>query len=137
MSLDPHTLRTLRATMSHAKKGRTSLSGLLDVQQSLANGASVTIDFRAEAELGHPMLILETPSAAHAEVATRYPAWWGELSSREQEVARLLTEGASNRDIAGCLFIALSTVKDHVHSILQKSACARRGQVAHALRSVT
>ena len=101
---------------------------LLDVQTSLKDGTAVTIDFRAEEELGHPMLVLETlPGPAK-------PGWWTELSSREQEVALLLGEGASNRDIAGQLFIALSTAKDHVHSILQKSGCTRRGQVAHALR---
>lgn len=123
--------------MSAALKGRAPLSSLLDVQQSLADGTSVTIDFRAEKELGHPMLVLETPAVAAEAPFVSHPEWWAGLSSREQEVALLLAEGASNRDIAERLFIALSTVKDHVHSILKKSGCGRRGQVAHALRSAT
>lgn len=120
--------------MAAAQEGRASLDSLLDVQNSLKEGTSLTIDFRAEEELGHPMLVLETPPVAEGPAR---PRWWAELSSREKEVALLLAEGASNRGIAGRLYIALSTVKDHVHSILQKSGCVRRGQVAHALRPET
>ena len=42
------------------------------------------------------------------------------LSSRELEVLRLVATGASNKEIAGELFIAEGTVKNHLTSILSK-----------------
>ena len=42
------------------------------------------------------------------------------LTRREREVLALIGEGFSNREIAARLFIATSTVKWYVHSILRK-----------------
>ena len=42
------------------------------------------------------------------------------LSERELEVLQLIAEGLSNREIAGRLFIALSTVKGHTANIFGK-----------------
>ncbi len=43
-----------------------------------------------------------------------------DLSSREQDVFRLVARGLSNAEIAGELFISETTVKTHVTHILQK-----------------
>ena len=43
-----------------------------------------------------------------------------ELTRRETQVLGLMALGRSNEDIAGELFIALSTVKTHVTHILRK-----------------
>lgn len=48
------------------------------------------------------------------------------LTAREQEVLRLLAEGASNREIAQTLMIELSTVKKHVSNLLGKLGAANR-----------
>jgi LuxR family maltose regulon positive regulatory protein len=42
------------------------------------------------------------------------------LSAREQEVLRLMAEGASNQAIAGTLVISVGTVKSHINRILGK-----------------
>ncbi len=50
------------------------------------------------------------------------------LSERELEVLRLVAEGLSNRDIAQRLFVAVGTVKAHVHSICGKLDVENRTQ---------
>ncbi len=52
------------------------------------------------------------------------------LTRREREIAALLEEGLSNKEISRRLGIRLATVKNHVHSILNKLHLHRRGQVA-------
>ena len=56
------------------------------------------------------------------------------LTSREREIAQLLEQGMSNKEIAAHLQIELPTVKNHVHSILTKLKASRRGQAAAMLR---
>jgi len=48
------------------------------------------------------------------------------LTERELEVLRLVAEGRSNRQIAGELYLALGTVKTHVHAIAGKLGAANR-----------
>lgn len=48
------------------------------------------------------------------------------LTAREQEVLRLLAEGASNHEIAQVLMIELSTVKKHVSNLLGKLGAPNR-----------
>jgi len=62
------------------------------------------------------------------------PAIADRLTPREREVADLLGEGLSNKQIAGRLCIEVPTVKNHVHNILRKFEVERRGQAAAYLR---
>ena len=48
------------------------------------------------------------------------------LTSREREVAALLAEALSNRQIAARLVLSERTVESHVRSILAKTQCANR-----------
>jgi DNA-binding CsgD family transcriptional regulator/tetratricopeptide (TPR) repeat protein len=52
------------------------------------------------------------------------------LSSRESEVARLVAEGLSNRQIAERLVISERTAENHVQHILTKLGFATRSQIA-------
>ncbi|WP_056761208.1 response regulator transcription factor [Terrabacter sp. Root181] len=56
------------------------------------------------------------------------------LTSRELEVAALLQEGLSNKQIANRLTIQMATVKNHVHSILAKLDAPTRTDAAAVLR---
>jgi two-component system nitrate/nitrite response regulator NarL len=56
------------------------------------------------------------------------------LTSRERELASLLDEGLSNKEIAQRLQISVATVKNHVHRILEKLHVERRGQAGSRLR---
>jgi DNA-binding NarL/FixJ family response regulator len=52
------------------------------------------------------------------------------LTRRERQIARLMGDGFSNKDIARKLRIAVSTAKSHVHNLLDKLKLQRRSQVA-------
>jgi two-component system nitrate/nitrite response regulator NarL len=58
----------------------------------------------------------------------------GRLTARELDVLRLIEEGRSNKEIARALSIALPTVKNHVHSILEKLNVHRRTEAAARAR---
>ncbi len=62
----------------------------------------------------------------HAEICA--------LTPREEEVARLISSGLSNKEIARRLDIGLSTTKSHVHNVLGKLGLDRRGKVARLSR---
>jgi DNA-binding NarL/FixJ family response regulator len=48
------------------------------------------------------------------------------FSKRESQVLKLLAKGKTNRDIGETLFISESTVKFHVHAILNKLDASNR-----------
>jgi DNA-binding CsgD family transcriptional regulator len=52
-----------------------------------------------------------------------------QISSREQEVVRLLLEGKSGRDMARELFVSVKTVKTHVSSVYRKLGIKSRWQL--------
>jgi DNA-binding CsgD family transcriptional regulator len=57
------------------------------------------------------------------------------LTRREQEILQLLSEGESNEEIAGSLFISVRTVEHHVSAILGKlGATTRKGAAKEALK---
>lgn len=57
-----------------------------------------------------------------------------QLTSREREIATLITEGLMNKEIAERLHISTYTVKSHVHNILEKLALNSRLQIAAFVR---
>lgn len=63
---------------------------------------------------------------ASAEAREKY----GRLTAREKEVLDLLGEGKSNSEIAGKLYLAESTVKVHVSSILRTTGARNRVEAA-------
>lgn len=92
---------------------------------ALAGEDRLTVDYRARAVLGHPLVVWQP--------ASERPVWWDALTPREQEVAALVADGLSNAAIAGRLRLGVGTVKDHVHAVLVKARLRRRSQVAAAL----
>lgn len=55
------------------------------------------------------------------------------LTSREDQIAVLVTDGMSNKEIAQALRISPATVKNHVHSILEKLELSRRSAIGARL----
>jgi two-component system, NarL family, nitrate/nitrite response regulator NarL len=58
------------------------------------------------------------------------------LTRREQEVLALVDEGLSNKEIATRLRLGVTTVKNHVHGILEKLHVHRRGAAAALLHGM-
>ncbi|WP_088893792.1 response regulator [Leptolyngbya ohadii] len=58
------------------------------------------------------------------------------LTRREQQVLRLLAEGATNKQIAERLFISEGTVKTHVAHLFERLNCKNRAQVAIVANSI-
>src|SRR5205814_4894671 len=52
------------------------------------------------------------------------------LTPREIEVINLIAKGQSNKEISNSLLISLSTVKNHVHNILEKLDLQHRVDIA-------
>ena len=59
----------------------------------------------------------------------------GSLSPREQEVAELVAEGRSNREVASALYLSEKTVEGNLRRIFDKLGISRRGQIAALLQS--
>jgi two-component system nitrate/nitrite response regulator NarL len=56
------------------------------------------------------------------------------LTPREREIVALIDRGCSNKEIARRLDIELSTVKNHVHNLLEKLGVQRRSAAAARVR---
>ena len=57
-----------------------------------------------------------------------------DLTPRENKILDLIGEGFTNKKIASELYIQLATVKNHVHSILNKLNVKHRGEAAALVR---
>ncbi len=68
----------------------------------------------------------EKPMSQEALTSSKY----GGLSAREREVAALVAQGKSNREIAACLVVSERTAEAHVSNILGKLGLNTRTQIA-------
>jgi DNA-binding NarL/FixJ family response regulator len=115
------------------------------VSQALRNGASGYLlkdtpfeDLTQAIRLvqkGYTQIAPGLASKAMAQTptpATLPPSDLPELTAREQEILRLIAQGASNREIAQELYIAEKTVRNHVTSILSRLGLRDRTQAAIA-----
>lgn len=129
--LDDQALARLRALVAalHGAQGRAVPMRELVALAAARLGAGVTVDFAATRALGSPMIVLRVPDDGGASAALV-----ARLSPRERQVAGLVADGLSNKEIAARLGLSLATVKDHVHHILDKTGLPNRAAVASAVR---
>ena len=100
---------------------------LVDVVNSVLDGASWF-----DPSIAHVVLKAATNSSApDPNAKSNY-----NLTARETQILKLITEGYSNNEIAKELFVSINTTKAHVASILQKLEVDDRLQAAlKALKS--
>lgn len=130
-------LAAVRAALRGEVIFRTALAAKL-IGQALQRQAEEA----AQAEAASPAAPEETersafdgrerPGGAHGEL----PALLQPFTARELEVLQQMAYGLRNEEIAAKLFVSESTVKTHVHRILQKFDVQDRTQaVVYAIRS--
>src|SRR3989440_74964 len=108
---------------------------LLAQAKELAKGALGSSKFEAEFQAGRRLsrmtaLHLALGESDQAEVAASAGAESAALGKRELEVARLVADGLSSKQIAARLFISDRTAATHVGNILTKLGFNSRAQVA-------
>ncbi len=146
-------LTTLRAVSAQAKRTRVLALGVDEVVEEVVACAEAGAYGYVAREAGSDQLRAAVLGAVQREVhcspriarallrrvselavcTTQRSTY--RLSTRELEVTRLIDRGLSNKEIAQGLSIELSTVKNHVHNILNKLDVQRRWQAADRLRS--
>lgn len=112
----------------------TNYDGSEDVYRALKSGAMayLTKDTSGQ-ELLHAIVATHQgnrylPRVVRDRLAERIPC--SELTPREEQVLKLITEGCSNHEIAAKLSIAEKTVRIHVSSVLEKMGARDRTQAA-------
>ncbi len=131
------TLTALRSRFTHARViVLTTFGGDEDVYRAIRAGARAyllkdasreqLIDCICEVHAGSTYL----PTGVASKLASRVGE--PDLSRREIDVLRLLAKGLSNKEMGTALFVAESTVKTHVKSILAKLGVASRTEAVTA-----
>jgi DNA-binding NarL/FixJ family response regulator len=112
-----------------------TLAPFVDQAREMASGVLGDAKFRAEFEAGRRLsrdaavrLALNEPAPQRNGASPERDH--GALGTRETDVARLVAEGLSNKQIAARLFISDRTVDSHVRSILNKLGFNSRAQIA-------
>jgi DNA-binding NarL/FixJ family response regulator len=97
-----------------------AIETLRDVAQSASTLGAVTEQHAAEKAL----------RALGVRTWGRGRATTESLTTREQEIARLIAEGASNPEIAQKLFLSRKTVERHVSNVFKKIGVRNRAELA-------
>jgi DNA-binding NarL/FixJ family response regulator len=107
--------------LDQAKESAIAALGASRFEAELNAGKRLSRSAAIALALGKPVRVAS--GAAHA-------AGDALLGKRQAEVARLVAEGLSNKQIGGRLFISERTVDSHVRSILNKLGVNSRAQIA-------
>lgn len=115
--------------------GSEHLTEMREQSESTARKALGDDEFQAAFDRGSALAADEAVALALRERPTPSapptPRSSSVLTRREREVAALVGEGLSNKEIAGKLVISVRTVEAHVEHILTKLDFTARTQVAH------
>jgi DNA-binding NarL/FixJ family response regulator len=108
--------------LARAGESATAALGATRFTAEFEAGKSLDRDEASALALGEP--------AQTAASAASGQAGAGPLGKREAEVAQLIADGLTNKEIGTRLFISERTVDSHVRSILNKLGFNSRAQIA-------
>jgi pimeloyl-ACP methyl ester carboxylesterase/DNA-binding CsgD family transcriptional regulator len=124
-------LHVASSVMGCAQPGEVLVSGTV---KDLVVGSGLEFADRGSREFfglpGSWSLFAAGPEPASHDIHPVHVSARVDLSRREREVAQLLAQGLSNKEIAGRLYLSERTVDNHVHHILDKLGFDSRVQVA-------
>jgi two-component system nitrate/nitrite response regulator NarL len=144
----PGALGTIRSLSELGVESKVVALALRETEAQVIAGAEAGVSGWVSAEASLDELVATLESVMRGEVpcsprvaatllnrvatlaSERKDSTEAQLTSREREVAQLINEGLTNREIADRLYVEESTVKNHVHSILRKLRVRRRYDVA-------
>jgi DNA-binding CsgD family transcriptional regulator len=102
----------------------------LDAREQLRTGHELFTDLGVEAFAKRALLELQ---ATGERARKRTAETRDKLTPQETQIARLVAEGHTNREIAARLFISASTVEYHLRKAFRKLNVESRTQLAHRL----
>ena len=111
----------LAPQVAQAKASAIAALGAFRFEAESAAGSRLSRDDAVRLALGEP---------THVAAEATEGAGAALLAKREAEVARLVAEGLTNKEIGARLFISEHTVDSHVRSILNKLGFNSRAQIA-------
>jgi DNA-binding CsgD family transcriptional regulator len=111
----------LAPLLARAEESAVAALGAAKYEAEFDAGKRLDRDAAGGLALGKP---------AHIAVAASGKASAGLLGKREADVARLVADGLTNKQIGARLFISERTVDSHVRSILNKLGFNSRAQIA-------
>lgn len=124
--LEPEVIRWAEVGIDGLVSRQASLEDLMATVDCVARGETLCSPRMTAALLRHVGMLARERHSPHTTAS---------LTAREHEIAGLIDEGLSNKEIAQRLCIELATVKNHVHNLLEKLGVRRRGEAAAAWRS--
>ena len=101
-----------------------------DAREQLRTASDMFADIGAEAFAARARIELH---ATGERSRSRSSGSAAALTPQEAQIARLVGDGNTNRDIASQLFISPATVEFHLRSVYRKLGVKSRAQLAHAL----
>ena len=127
-----------RGRVWEATWARLDLANCLTRLNRFADAVALAVEARAVASQLDSRPLAERADALHrmARGHGSVDEPWRPLTAREFEVARLITEGLTNAEIARELSIASKTASSHVEHILAKLGASRRAEIAAWASSV-
>jgi two-component system, NarL family, nitrate/nitrite response regulator NarL len=121
---EPHVVACAEAGVVGYVPREGSLDDLVDTIRDVARGESLC-----------SLTIAASLLRRVATLAAQQRPDTDPLTVRELQIIELIHQGLSNKQIAGQLCIQLSTVKNHVHNILEKLQVRRRADAAARVMS--
>jgi len=121
--VEPQVIACAEAGLAGYIPCNASVEDLIAAVRSVTVGETVCSDAMAGGLFRHV-----------GQVALGRPAQVSLLTCRQQQIAQLIDEGLSNKEIARRLSLGVSTVKNHVHNILDRLEVTRRAEAVARLR---
>ncbi len=134
--------RLLKQQWAHAQRPVAPQTGFKErVHHPRSRDLRATLHLKqlSSAGVAQPHFLIECEDLRSAAAARTGPAssrlpHLAQLTSREQEVARLVCEGRSNQEIADDACLSLPMVKKHLHAVFRKLEVPSRSRLMALMR---